>query len=336
MAHLFDTPGTYQYTVPAGVNGINAVGVGGGGSGGRGDASNYGGGGSGAELSWRNGIPVVPGEVLTIVVGAGGIGPTSGLTGNDGGDSRIERADGTLLLLAAGGLGALYAQQTPGGTSGDSGGLYTNHPGGEGGRGYWTASGGGAGGYSGPGGNGGNTLSAGQSAPGTAGQGGGGGGADGGGFGGGGVGVLGEGESGAAGEPGKGGSGGEDGRTTAQGRHGGAYGGGGGGNYNATPGNGGSGAVFLVPAIMVSGVIYDETGTPCRRAVYLMTRPTDGSAPILLTHGRSDAVTGEYELGFSVDGLPDVTLIVIAEDPGTPGPTDPVLPDLAHRVVLTE
>jgi len=256
-AIVYSMPGTYSYTVPSGVTSIGAVAVGGGGSGARGDGSNYGSGGSGAELSHRSGIPVNPGQVLTITVGAGGLGPTgTGIAdGNDGGESRINYANGALVLLAAGGLGGIYATQTPGGSS-VSGGLYTNHPGGSGGRGYWTASGGGAGGYSGPGGNGGDTLAGGQAALGTAGQGGGGGGGQGGGFGGGGVGVQGEGPSGAAGAPPQGGSGGTAGGS-GPGGAGGTFGGGGGGVLSGTPGNGGSGAVAL---LIPSGVtVQNET-----------------------------------------------------------------------------
>lgn len=81
----------------------------------------------------------------------------------------------------------------------------------------------------------------------------------------------------------------------------------------------------------ISGIIRDENNDPCQRAVYAMSRPTDGSAPQVLSHGLSDETTGAYELIVPNDA--EVTRIVIAEDSGTPGPTDPVLPDLVDRVI---
>jgi hypothetical protein len=82
---------------------------------------------------------------------------------------------------------------------------------------------------------------------------------------------------------------------------------------------------------LVRGIIYDENGNPCQRAVYLMTRPTNGDSPQLISHGLSDPITGFYELVANV--AEDVTRIVIAEDSGNPGPNDPVLPDLVDRVI---
>lgn len=88
-----------------------------------------------------------------------------------------------------------------------------------------------------------------------------------------------------------------------------------------------------IPMILlfVSGTIYDRKGNPCKRKVYAMRRPTDGSAPHVLAHGQSDPTTGAYELTLSTDE--EVTLVVVAEDEGTPGPNDPVLPDLCQRVI---
>ena len=117
---------------------------------------------------------------------------------------------------------------------------------------------------------------------------------------------------------------------------------GGGGSYNAgtnqlnlagddVDGNFGDGWVNIYAPTVVAGTIYDETGTPCQRAVYAMTRPTDGSAPQLLYHTLSDPVTGEYELVFNTSE--EVTRIVIAEDAGEPGPEDPVYNDICDRVI---
>lgn len=64
------TPGTYQWTAPAGVTLVSVVCVGGGG-GGYDGSSSYGGGGGGG-LGWKNNIPVTPGQTYTVVVGTGG------------------------------------------------------------------------------------------------------------------------------------------------------------------------------------------------------------------------------------------------------------------------
>lgn len=87
---FFDTPGTYSWTVPSGVTSISVVMVGGGGAGGKATCYVYyyggvyspsygkaivyaGAGGGGGGLAWKNNISVTSGQVLTVVVGAGGI-----------------------------------------------------------------------------------------------------------------------------------------------------------------------------------------------------------------------------------------------------------------------
>lgn len=72
---LYDTPGTYSWTAPAGVTSVSVVCIGGGGSGSRGyspatNQSRQGGGGAG--LGWKNNISVTPGQSYTVVVGQGG------------------------------------------------------------------------------------------------------------------------------------------------------------------------------------------------------------------------------------------------------------------------
>lgn len=73
---LYDTPGTYSWTAPAGVTSVSVVCIGGGGAGTRGtspsseDQLRRGGGGAG--LGWKNNITVVPGQSYTVVVGDGG------------------------------------------------------------------------------------------------------------------------------------------------------------------------------------------------------------------------------------------------------------------------
>ena len=93
----FATPGTFSYTVPAGVSTLTCTLYGAGGAGGEGDESGAGGGGGGGgaggviqgTLTISNNIQAeiggggqgAGGQVLTVVVGAGGVGggfPTSG------------------------------------------------------------------------------------------------------------------------------------------------------------------------------------------------------------------------------------------------------------------
>lgn len=79
-AHSYFTPGTYTFTVPAGVTYISAIMVGGGGGGGTGGApigtigpaSSAGGGGGGGGLMWVNNLQVNPGDTFTVFVGSGG------------------------------------------------------------------------------------------------------------------------------------------------------------------------------------------------------------------------------------------------------------------------
>ena len=245
---LFNTTGTHQWTVPAGVSTISVVAVGGGG-GGYGywnvDATQLriGTGGDGGHLVYANNIYVTPNETLDVTVGAGGAkgnqfgGAYGGVSysAQPGVSSKIERS-GTILVQAKGGnaIGNGNSDTNIGlaGYSGGSGGGHGSNVTGGGG-------GGGAGGYSGTGGSGGsdqfNPWS--PTAPGGSGSGGGGSGGRGAGGqtstgqGGGGVGVYGEGSSGTGGN-GAGGSGGTNGSSSAAG----VYGGGGGAGYTSVPG----------------------------------------------------------------------------------------------------
>lgn len=250
----FTTVGTTNFIVPAGVYQISAVAIGGGGGGSGADGArtetNTGGGGG--ALAYGT-IPVTPGELLTVVVGAGGTAP-SGNPGGTGGISSIIRGVTTLLSGGGGGLGR--ERSVTAGTAGVSGGT-ARQGGGNGGAGGTAAAlaasggtgGGGAGGYSGNGGTGGNLTSNGST--GAGGGGGGGGGRTGttaviAGSGGG-VGIFGSGADGtggtAGGGGGNGGSGGASGVST-----GGLYGGGGGARVdNAGAGYaGGQGAVRII------------------------------------------------------------------------------------------
>lgn len=93
---VYDIPGTYTWTVPAGVTSICVVCVGGG----AGTAANvdgigtayYGGGGGG--LTYKNNISVTPGDSYTVIVGSG-----NG-AGGAGGNSSMS---GTSISMTAGG-----------------------------------------------------------------------------------------------------------------------------------------------------------------------------------------------------------------------------------------
>lgn len=75
----------------------------------------------------------------------------------------------------------------------------------------------------------------------------------------------------------------------------------------------------------VSGVITNRFGNPCQRKVYVVSRPTDATAPQILAHGLSDPTTGAYELILPTDE--EVTRVVVSED------DDPLLNDIVDRVI---
>jgi len=152
---------TVEWVVPPEVYFISAVAVGGGGTGAMQTSGGRNGAGGGGGLSWRNNIPVTPGEVLIINAGkAGRRSSSTDVNGDDGGDSGIYRDD-EVLLLAGGGKGFIKnGSRAVGGLGGKS--IHSiNDGGGTGGDGGWhnhtniTCGGGGAGGYSGNGGRGG-------------------------------------------------------------------------------------------------------------------------------------------------------------------------------------
>ena len=73
---LYDEPGTYSWTAPAGVTSVSVVCIGAGGAGTRGtspsDENQLRQGGGAGGLGWKNNISVTPGQTYTVVVGAGG------------------------------------------------------------------------------------------------------------------------------------------------------------------------------------------------------------------------------------------------------------------------
>lgn len=205
---IFDVPGTYNWVVPPGVYSVSVVCVGGGGGAGWNFAYHTAGAGGGA-LRWASNIPVTPGQVIPIVVGAPGLGGKASSVATNGGDSSfngnvIARGGGRSSTGdpagAGGGAGGTHSG-TGGGTSSGGGNGGNGGNGGTGQTAGGTAGGGGgAGGYSGPGGRGriGAPIPAEAPLPAPPGSGAGGGGAGSGG----GVGIFGKGNDGAVGSPG--------------------------------------------------------------------------------------------------------------------------------------
>lgn len=252
-------PGTYQFMVPPNCYALSAVVIGPGQSGGRSSGSEVGVGGQGGDLRYAANIPVTPGEILTMQVGAGGIGTTASSGPiNPNLPTQILRSGSVILSAKGGGPNGVSTTINLGsGIGGGNGGV--------GGTTAQGSGGGGAGGYAGVGGAG-----TGSAAPASSGAGGGGAGSGSiGAGGGGGVGLNGTGTAGSGGNAslgtgGGGGSGGTAGATglgTGKGGAGGAFGGGGGGSRNGTVagGNGGNGAIRVIfPA---SSRFYPSTQT---------------------------------------------------------------------------
>lgn len=148
---------TYSWTVPAGVTSVSMVVIASGASGGAGSGGLYrGSGGGGGGVSYRNGVSVTPGEVLTISVGRGAPGalvpsdpPNQTANGNNGLYARVERGS-TILVTANGGslgYGSNYNTIGAGGTGGST--LNANYGGGTGGNGGTGGSSNGGGGDAG-------------------------------------------------------------------------------------------------------------------------------------------------------------------------------------------
>lgn len=175
---IYDVPGTYSWTCPAGVVEVSVVCIGGGGSGGAGrttytvpryypvdNCSGGGGGGLGYRRFRQGGSsynqPLVPGNTYTVVVGKGGYSTTSQWAPSSGGISYFKD-----LTTCSGWGGAAGASSTTAGQTlnGGTGGTYYGDGGGNGADGGFIqnasslgklAGGGGAGGYGYTGGKGG-------------------------------------------------------------------------------------------------------------------------------------------------------------------------------------
>lgn len=101
VAKTYSAPGSYTYTVPAGVYRVEVELWGGGGGGGYafpGNNAGFGGGGGGYS---RGTFDVHPGQNLTVVVGAGGAGGTVSAGAQSGGTSAV----GALISATGGGGG---------------------------------------------------------------------------------------------------------------------------------------------------------------------------------------------------------------------------------------
>jgi hypothetical protein len=101
---VWSSPGTYSWTVPAGVYRVRSIVTGGGGGGGGSNHLDYTGAGGGAGATAFAVFNVTPGESLTITVGAGGAGGSPTVSGGSGEASTIRRGS-TVLVQAAPGAG---------------------------------------------------------------------------------------------------------------------------------------------------------------------------------------------------------------------------------------
>jgi hypothetical protein len=100
---VWDRAGTYSWIVPAGVYRVRAIVTGGGGGGGGGVTYYVASGGGGGATVFVT-FDVNPGEILTISVGAGGLGGSPGSNGLNGSPSRILRGS-NIIVEASGGEG---------------------------------------------------------------------------------------------------------------------------------------------------------------------------------------------------------------------------------------
>ncbi len=132
-ATTYDIPGTFNYTVPPGTISLIVEGWGGGGGGGAGGsaasplATCAGGGGGAGGAYVKVQFPVVPGETVTVTVGAGGTGGARGVSptfigqpGGKGGNTNVFY-NGYNPFVAGGGNGGLNAGCSTPGTGGGAG-----------------------------------------------------------------------------------------------------------------------------------------------------------------------------------------------------------------------
>ncbi|MFJ5565195.1 glycine-rich domain-containing protein [Lysinibacillus xylanilyticus] len=119
----FTVPGTYSFTLPAGVSRITYYMWGGGGGGGYTDSTNYGAGAGGAGGMAYGNLYVKPYEKLTLFVGSGGNGSnSSGVTAATGGNSYIYNEGRSIEIYAYGGGAGGNGSSSTGGKGGMGGG----------------------------------------------------------------------------------------------------------------------------------------------------------------------------------------------------------------------
>jgi hypothetical protein len=122
----YNSPGEHFYTVPAGVECITVQIWGAGGAGGSNNTTSNGSGGGGGGGYTTNVIPVTPGQVIPLYVGAGGA-PVSGAAGQNGESSWVLSPSG---IVTGGGTGGAGGGTLTGGTGGT--GTFTGGNGGSG------------------------------------------------------------------------------------------------------------------------------------------------------------------------------------------------------------
>lgn len=131
------TPGTYSLTIPAGVRKIFVTAAAGGGGGGNHPTADYStcaGGGGGACIIGQA-YTVTPGSVLSITVGAGGVGAgKQNVTAATAGGNTII---GSLVTLIGGGAASSNTPGTAGGSNAGNGGTGNQGGGGGGGGGSY-------------------------------------------------------------------------------------------------------------------------------------------------------------------------------------------------------
>ena len=174
----YSTPGTYTFTVPAGVTSITVSCWGGGGAGGGVNGQTKAGGGGEGGSFVRGKITVTPGATYTVVVASGGAGANSANGGSGQASSFSVSGGGTTLFNAIGGIGGSAGNNFgSGGNATNTGNIVSgsstsNFYGGNGGtatNASTSSSGGGGGsaGAGGAGGDGGSPLTAGTAGAGS-------------------------------------------------------------------------------------------------------------------------------------------------------------------------
>jgi len=126
-SNTYSLAGVYSFTIPAAVTAvtIECWGAGGGGCSYPINGGGSGGGGGGGSYVIANGVPVTPGQVLTITVGAGGAAG-SGDGGAAGGDSFVYRSGDPGGSTAADAIGGSGAYRNTGGSGGGGFGFFGN------------------------------------------------------------------------------------------------------------------------------------------------------------------------------------------------------------------